>query len=578
MAHQYGEAQMKQLPFSDPGQPDTRSPTRFLVWIGRQQLGTLALGMAYGVVWMLSQALLPYALGRAVDDGLAAGDNGALLKWAAVLLGLGTVQAFAGVSRHRAAVSNWLQAAFRMVQVVSHHAARLGPAVRANLTTGEVVATVSNDAMRAGGAYDITARLAGAIASYFVVAAILLSTSFVLGLVVLLGVPVLVMSLSFVIRPLQARQREQREEVGRLTALGADTVSGLRVLRGIGGEQVFLARYRSRSEQVRRAGVRVALPQSTLDSAQVLLPGIFVVIVTWLGARLAVDGRIRPGELVAFYGYAAFLVIPLRTAAETVDKVTRAYVGANRMLAILRIQPQVTDPEAPVPEPPPGLPLTDRRSGLVVEPGLFTCVVSAVPQEGVELVDRLGRFVHDDGVLLGGVPVGGLPIEVVRRRIVVSETDPMLFSGPLQEELDPWGRASETEVLAAIAVANAEDVLDALPERLAGLVEERGRSLSGGQRQRLVLARALLADAEILLLVDPTSAVDAHTEARIARRLREARRGRTTVVLTASPLVLDQADRVVFLEDRVVEAIGTHRELLRSAPAYRATVTREEAE
>ena len=241
-----------------------------------------------------------------------------------------------------------------MVQVVAHHAARGGPAVRAKLTTGEVVATVSNDAMRAGGAFDITARLAGAIASYFVVAIILLSSSSVLGLVVLVGVPVLVLSLSFVIRPLQARQRDQREEVGRLTALGADTVSGLRVLRGIGGEQVFLARYRSRSEQVRRAGVRVALPQSTLDSAQVLLPGIFVVIVTWLGARLAVEGTISPGELVAFYGYAAFLVIPLRTAAETVDKVTRAYVGANRMLEILRIEPQVAEPSAPAVEPPPG--------------------------------------------------------------------------------------------------------------------------------------------------------------------------------------------------------------------------------
>ena len=568
---------MKQLPFTDPGRPDTRSATRFLLWIGRQQPGTLALGMLFGIVWMLSQALLPYALGRAVDDGLAAGDNRALLEWAAVLLVLGTVQAFAGVARHRAAVSNWLQASFRMVQVVSHHAARLGPALRAKLTTGEVVATVSNDAMRAGGAFDITARLAGAIASYFVVAAILLSTSFVLGLVVLLGVPVLVTSLSFVIRPLQARQREQREEVGRLTALGADTVSGLRVLRGIGGEQVFFARYRSRSEQVRRAGVRVALPQSTLDSAQVLLPGIFVVLVTWLGARLAVDGRIRPGELVAFYGYAAFLVIPLRTAAEAVDKVTRAYVGANRMLAILRIEPQVAEPDRPALEPPPGLPLTDRRSGLVVEPGLLTCVVSAVPQEGVELVDRLGRFVDDDGVLLGGVPVGTLPVEVVRRRIVVSETDPMLFSGPLQGELDPWGTATEAQVLAALEVANAEDVLDALPEGLEGLVEERGRSLSGGQRQRLVLARALVADPEILVLVDPTSAVDAHTEARIARRLRDARRGRTTLVLTASPLVLDQAERVVFLEDGVVAAIGTHRELLRSAPAYRATVTREEA-
>ena len=568
---------MKQLPFSDPGRPDTRTPARFLLWIGRRQLGTLVLGMTFGVIWMLSQALLPYVLGRAVDDGLAAGDNSALLVWAGVLLALGTVQAVAGVLRHRAAVSNWLQASFRMVQVVAHHAARSGPAIRAKLTTGEVVATVSNDAMRAGGAFDITARLAGAVASYFVVAALLLSTSFVLGLVVLLGVPVLVMSLSFVIRPLQARQREQREQVGRLTALGADTVSGLRVLRGIGGEQVFLARYRSRSEHVRRAGVRVALPQSTLDSAQVLLPGIFVVIVTWLGARLAVQGRISPGELVAFYGYAAFLVIPLRTAAEAVDKVTRAFVGAQRMLAILRIAPLVAEPAAPAAEPPPGLPLTDTRSGLVVEPGLFICVVSAVPQEGVELVDRLGRFVDDGEVQLGGVPIAALPVEVVRRRIVVSETDPLLFSGPLQEELDPWGRATEAQVLDAIAVANAEDVLDALPEGLAGLVEERGRSLSGGQRQRLVLARALLADAEILVLVDPTSAVDAHTEQRIARRLREARRGRTTLVLTASPLVLDQAERVIFLEDGRVATTGTHRELLQSAPAYRATVTREEA-
>jgi ABC-type multidrug transport system fused ATPase/permease subunit len=573
----YSERAVKQLPFSDPGRPDTRSPARFLLWIGRQQLGTLALGMGFGVVWMLAQALLPYALGRAVDDGLAADDNRALLEWAGVLLALGTVQAVAGVSRHRAAVSNWLQASFRMVQVVAHHAARSGPAIRAHLTTGEVVATVSNDAMRAGGAFDITARLAGAVASYFVVAALLLSTSVVLGLVVLLGVPVLVLSLSFVIRPLQARQREQREEVGRLTALGADTVSGLRVLRGIGGEQVFLARYRSRSEQVRRAGVRVALPQSTLDSAQVLLPGIFVVIVTWLGARLAVQGKIQPGELVAFYGYAAFLVIPLRTAAEAVDKVTRAFVGAQRMLSILRIEPQVAEAAAPVAEPPPGLPLTDRRSGLVVEPGLLTCVVAAVPQEGAELVDRLGRFVGDDGVLLGGVPIAALPLEAVRRRIVVSETDPMLFSGPLQDELDPWGRASEEQVLDAIAVANAEDVLDSLPEGLDGLVEERGRSLSGGQRQRLVLARALLSGAEILVLVDPTSAVDAHTEARIARRLHEARRGLTTVILTASPLVLDQADRVVYVEDGVVAATGTHRELLQSAPAYRATVTREEA-
>jgi ABC-type multidrug transport system fused ATPase/permease subunit len=568
---------MKQLPFADPGSPDTRSPTRFLLWVGRLQLGTLLLGMTFGIVWMLAQALLPWVLGRAVDEGIATGDSRALLAWAAALLGLGVVQAVAGTLRHRVAVSNWLQASFRMIQVVAHHAALTGPAIRARLTTGEVVATVSNDALRAGGAFDITARLAGAIASYFVVAAILLATSKLLGLVVLLGVPVLVGSLSLVIRPLQERQREQREQVGQLTAVGADTVAGLRVLRGIGGERVFLDRYRRRSEEVRRAGVRVALPQSTLDSAQVLLPGIFIVIVTWLGARLAIQGRISPGELVAFYGYAAFLVIPLRVAAEAVDKVTRALVGAQRMLAILRIEPLVGEADAPAPEPRQAAVLADAQSGLVVEPGMLTCVVTPSADEGSRIADRLGRFADDGLVTLDGVPVAALALETVRRRVVVSETDPLLFSGPLRDELDPWGRASDEQLLDAIAVANAEDVLDSLPEGLDGHMEERGRSFSGGQRQRLVLARALLADAEILVLVEPTSAVDAHTEARIARRLHDARRGRTTVVMTGSPLVLDQADRVVFIAEGRVAALGTHRELLRSSPAYRVAVTREDA-
>ncbi len=441
-----------------------------------------------------------------------------------------------------------------------------------------MVATVSNDALRAGGAFDITARLGGAVASYVVVAAVLLSASTALGLIVLLGVPLLAATLSTIIRPLQRRQREQREEIGRLTALGADTVAGLRVLRGIGGEEVFLGRYRERSQRVRRAGVRVAVPQATLDASQVLLPGIFVVLVTWLGARFALSGQIGPGELVAFYGYAAFLVIPLRTAAEAVDKVTRALIGARRMLDVLDVERIVGDPAEPAAEPPASVPLTDGRSGLVLEPGLLTCLVSSLPEEAAALADRLGRFVDDDGVALGGVPLVDLPIETVRRRILVSETDPLLFSGALRAELDPRGRGrDDAALLAAVEIANAEDVLDALPEGLDEHVEERGRGFSGGQRQRLVLARALLADADVLVLVDPTSAVDAHTEARIARRLRGARAGRTTLVVTGSPLMLDQADRVAFLADGRVVAVGGHRELLRTTPSYRETVTRDEA-
>ena len=146
---------------------------------------------------------------------------------------------------------------------------------------------------------------------------------------------------------------------------------------------------------------------------------------------------------------------------------------------------------------------------------------------------------------------------------------PLLFSGRLREELGT-GPVDE-----ALETACAADVLEALPDGLDTELEERGRQLSGGQRQRLVLARALAADPEVLVLDEPTSAVDAHTEARIADRLHRMRSGRTTVVLTTSPLMLDRADVVALLVDGSVVATGTHRELLQE-PAYRAVVLRGE--
>ena len=154
----------------------------------------------------------------------------------------------------------------------------------------------------------------------------------------------------------------------------------------------------------------------------------------------------------------------------------------------------------------------------------------------------------------------------------MSDTGALFFSGRLGDRLDVTGLG---EVERALDTASAGDILEALPEGLDSLVAERGRSFSGGQRQRLVLARALSADPEILVLVEPTSAVDAHTEARIAARLGAHRAGRTTVVTTSSPLMLDAADEVAFLADGRIVAVGTHAELLDTSPGYRRVVTRE---
>jgi ABC-type multidrug transport system fused ATPase/permease subunit len=163
----------------------------------------------------------------------------------------------------------------------------------------------------------------------------------------------------------------------------------------------------------------------------------------------------------------------------------------------------------------------------------------------------------------------------VRTRILVSDTGSQLFSGTLRDELDPDHRRTDEELMTAIRSASAEDVLVALTDGLDSEVEEKGRSFSGGQRQRLVLVRALLADPSVLVMVEPTSAVDAHTEARIADRLREHRAGRSTVVLTSSPLLLDRADEVSFVAAGRVVAVGKHRDLLEKDPLYRRTVTRQ---
>jgi len=433
--------------------------------------------------------------------------------------------------------------------------------------------------MRLGGAYDVSARFAGAIASYAVIAVVLLRISTNLGLLVLVGVPLLTAALAFLVKPLQRRQAAQREQSGKLTTLGADTVSGLRVLRGIGGEQTFVQRYQRRSQQVRASGVRVAGVQATLDAAQVLLPGVFVVLVTWLGARQAVQGRIDLGDLVTFYGLSAFLVTPLRTATETLDKVTQAYVGARKIIAVLRVSPGVLDRTGHQrSEALPDATLHDPTSGVTVQPGRLTAVVSARPEESAALADRLGRFaeVPSSPVLVDGERIDLLPLASVRRHVVVSESDPRLFSGPLRDQLVGPHGADDATVLRAIDTAAAHDVLQALPDGLDSDVEERGRSFSGGQRQRLTLARALLTDAPTLVLVEPTSAVDAHTEARIAERLRTHRAGRTTVVMTASPLLLDQVDHVLFLDGGELAAEGSHRDLLASSTAYRRTVVRGE--
>ncbi|HET9842531.1 MAG TPA: ABC transporter ATP-binding protein, partial [Nocardioides sp.] len=521
-----------------------------------------------------------------------------------------------GIVLHTLVVRSWLINLYGTMKMVTRKVVQMGHVLPRRTPTGEVLSVASSDSDEFGALTEIIARAGSQVVAYLVVAFIVLTLSPNLGILMLLAAPVLVSAAMPLLKPLHRRQQLERGRNSELTSMATDIVAGLRILRGIGGERTFGRNYDAQSQLARQAGVSAGIWQAAIEAVGVLFSGVFIVLLVWLGTHQVIDGHLTIGQLISFLGYALFMIYPIQTFFELAQKVTRAMVSARKAIAIFEHQPPWPDLETSTPLPEDA-DLYDVLSGFTAHDGELTIVVSAVPEDTAALADRLGRYLPADtepvsqeleeglkgraarraraqrlaerarlaaldeelatrewGVRLGGVDLGAASLDDVRRHILVSDTGSQLFAGTLQDAIDPHGRLTRQQAEHAVRVANAEDVYDALPGGWQGLLDERGRGLSGGQRQRVVLARALAVEAPILVLVEPTSAVDAHTEARIAERVAAVRRGRTTVVSTVSPLWLHHADRVVLFEDGKATVDGTHEDLLRDSPAYRRVVAR----
>lgn len=566
----------------NPGTPDCRSAGRYLWWLVTQQRGRVLAGACLGTAWMVCLTLPPYFLSRAIDDGLAKGRWPVLAGWTAAVFGIGLLNAWLAIMRHRTMTRVRMDAAFRSVQVVALQATRLGAALPRKVTTGEVVTIGFGDAAMMSSTLTVTGPGVGAVLAYVVVAGLLLTVSPLLAAVVLLGVPLLVVLLGPLLGRLRGAETAYRVRQGELAARFADIASGLRVLNGIGGKDVYAARYRHGSQQLREQGYRVGAVTSWIHALGVGLPTLFLGAVTWLAARMAVQGEITVGELVAVYGYAAVLVVPVAFFVEGGYDIGRGLVAARRVVHFLTLKPDTPGGDLAPPVSPASL--RDPASGVEIVPGRLTALVSARPSEPVAVLDRLGGFAPSEATW-GGVRLRDIDPARLRERILVADNEADLFAGTLRSvvagRLDTPDETAadrthslDEDLARAIHAAMADDIVQALPDGLDSIIAAQGRNLSGGQRQRLRLARALLADPKILLAAEPTSALDAHTEATVAGRLRAARAGRTTAVATTSPLVLDRADLVHYLVDGVVAASGSHHDLLRDHPGYHALVSR----
>ncbi|WP_149182923.1 ABC transporter ATP-binding protein [Streptomyces sp. TRM49041] len=576
--------QIRHLPYADPGEPDVRSGARFLLWLGREQWAGQLAALCWALLMQLGIAALPLGVGLAVQ-AVVDRSGGDLAVAGVVLTLLGVAIAVGDMLLHRAAVTNWITAAARVQQLLARRTAELGAVLTRRVAAGEVMAVSTGDVERIGWFVEVLSRFAAAVLTLLAVCVGLVLYQPELGVVVALGVPVLAVAALPLLPRATRRADVQREKAGRATELASDTVAGLRVLRGIGGEELFLTRYREASQEVRAAAVRSARSWALIAAVQVVLPGLLLIGVVAYGAKLAFDGRISVGELVTVYGAVMLTQHPLRGFEEMAMAYSFSRPSAKRAARVLALSR--TGPVAGTDEVPRG-DLYDPVTGLLAPEGCLTAVVCGDPDAAGRLADRLGGHPAGAGaepetsVLLGGVPLDALPLERARTAVLVQDKDPVLLSGTLRELLDvpSSGAVNPRDALAA---AECGDVLDALAQAspdpggdpMGTRITERARSLSGGQRQRLALARSLVTDPGVLVLDEPTSAVDSHTEARVAAGVRRLREGRTTVVLASSPLLLDVADRVVLVHEGKAVAVGTHRELLRDEPRYRAVVSRE---
>ncbi|WP_440590061.1 ABC transporter ATP-binding protein [Mycolicibacterium hodleri] len=535
----------------------------------------------------LCEAMVPVMIGVVIGRAVETGDVGQLVVWIAVLAALFLLLTFcyqAG-ARHlmRAIATEGHQLRVELSLRILHPFR-----LRTPLRSGELLSIAGTDADETSYLLDYVPRIAGSITAIVVCAGVLLTIDVPLGLVVLIGTPVILYLLHFGGPVITRRVADQQELAGKATAMSADLIAGLRPLRGIGAEDAAADRYRTVSQEALAATIRATRSQGVYIGVSTAMSSLLAVGVAVTAGWFALRGEISIGELITVIGLAQFLLEPFNTMAEVPSWVAEARASAVRVGWVEDAPVALTPGSTRLDSAPYSLDVVDVRHGpldgasLSVEAGAMVGVVAAQSADADALVKVLsGQLVpgeYSGEVRVGGVKLEDLDLAESHRALLVEPHKTDLFTGSLRSNLLTGDDVADgRELDAALRSSCAVDVVEVHGEGLDHGVTERGASLSGGQRQRLTLARALLRRAPVLVLHEPTTAVDAVTESAVAQGITEMRHGAgtrnfTTLIVTCSPALLAATDRVVLIDGGRVVATGSHVELMERQDYQRAVL------
>jgi ABC-type multidrug transport system fused ATPase/permease subunit len=534
-----------------------------------------------------AQIALYAVTGRVIDDAIRPHDRHELWVLLGVILALGVVKAALMVGRRLISGRQALGVEFDLRNALYAHLLRLSFGYYDRHQTGQLMsrATVDLQGVRFFLGYGLIFFFQH-ILTVLSVTAVMFWFNWRLALIVLAITPILIVVAYRYSRVAHPLLRDVQQKLADVATVAEENIVGVHVVKSFAQEEQEHQKFAQRSETVFQQSVNANRQRAIYVPLISFIPLLAQAAVLLVGGRMVANGTLPIGEFIAFNLYVTMLVVPLRSLGMWIGQAQRATASGERIFEVMDEPEEVRDRPGATPLPAgeghvrfenvgfaygTGRPVLEDVD-LEVAAGLTVALIGHTGSGKTTLTSLVPRFYDVTGgrLLVDGVDVRDLQLASLRAAVGVITQDPFLFSATVRENI-AFGRADSTaeQVEEAARLAQAHEFVERLPNGYDTVIGERGITLSGGQRQRLAIARALVVDPRILILDDATASVDATTEARIRLGLREAMRGRTTLIIAHRLSTIALADEIVVLDAGRVAARGRHEELLTTSLVYR---------